>query len=329
MILDRMTKESFMFQLTRRLGLAALCVAALIGTSTTSAQAAPTPQPYLAINRDFPDPSILHADGRYWMYATNSGGVNLPVASAATPYGEWTVIGEGMPTLGAWARTGFTWAPDVSRLDDGSYIDYYTARDVASGRQCVGAAKADNPAGPFAPVGDQPMFCPVDQGGAIDASGFTDSDGTRYVSWKNDGNAIGVPTHLYIQKVAADGVTTIGDPVIALTNDPATEGSLVEAPYLIKHHDRYFLFYSYGAYNNENYTEAYASAPSIDGPWTRGDQPLMSTANMRGAVVGPGGASILGDLVAFHAVTHRPGLVRPAYLINLKWQGMTPTVTAR
>jgi beta-xylosidase len=318
-----------MFHLTRRLGLAALCIAALLGSSSVSAEAAPTPQPYLAIDRDFPDPALLHADGAYWMYSTNSGGLNLPVATATVPYGDWTLVGEGMPTLGAWARTGFTWAPDVVRLDDGSYVVYYTARDIASGRQCVGAASSQSPAGPFVPVGDQPLFCPVDQGGAIDASGFTDTDGTRYVTWKNDGNAIGVPTHLYIQQVAADGVTTIGDPVIALTNDPATEGSLIEAPYLIKHRGTYYLFYSYGAYNNETYTEAYASAPGIDGPWTRGSAPLMTTASMKGSVVGPGGASILGDLVAFHGVTHRPGLVRPTYLINLKWHNNTPVVTVR
>ncbi|GAB3919521.1 hypothetical protein GCM10027613_23600 [Microlunatus endophyticus] len=52
----------------------------------------------------------------------------------------------------------------------------------------------------------------------------------------------------------------------------------------------------------------------------------MSTAAMGGTVVGPGGASILGDLVAFNTVTHQPGLVRPTYLINLEWRGATPTV---
>jgi len=307
------------------LGAAALTVAALISTTLT-AHATTIPQPYLAINQDFPDPSLLHADNKYWLYSTNSGGINLPVSSATDPYGSWGPITEGMPSIGAWARTGFTWAPDVSRLADGTFVLYYTARDNASGRQCIGAAKAADPAGPFVPVGDQSLICTPDQGGSIDASGFTDSDGTRYIAWKNDGNAIGVPTHLYIQQVAADGVTLIGDPQIALTNDPATEGSLIEAPYLILHKGLYYLFYSYGAYNNETYTEAYASAPSINGPWTRGSAPLLSTANMGGTVVGPGGASILGDLVAFHAVTHQPGLVRPTYLINLRWQATTPTV---
>lgn len=314
-----------MSRLTLGLGAAALSVAALI-SSTLTAEASPIPQPYLAIDRDFPDPGLLHADGKYWLYSTNSGGVNLPVSSAADPYGSWSAISEGMPTIGAWAKTGYTWAPDVSELADGTFVLYYTARDIASGRQCIGAAKADNPAGPFVPVGDQALICTPDQGGSIDASGFIDSNGTRYVAWKNDGNAIGVPTHLYLQQVAADGVTLIGDPQVAITNDPATEGSLVEAPYVIKHRSTYYLFYSYGAYDNETYTEAYASAPSINGPWTRGSEPLLSTANMGGTVVGPGGASILGDLVAFHAVTHQPGLVRPTYLINLKWQGATPTV---
>lgn len=316
-----------MSRLTLGLGATAIALGALL-SSTLTAQAAPIPQPYLAIDRDFPDPGLLHANGNYWLYSTNSGGVNLPVSSSTDPYGSWSAISEGMPTIGAWARTGFTWAPDVSQLADGTFVLYYTARDIASGRQCIGAAKADDPAGPFVPVGDQSLICTPEEGGSIDASGFTDSDGTRYIAWKNDGNAIGVPTNLYVQQVAADGVTLIGDPQVAITNDPATEGSLVEAPYLIKHKGRYYLFYSYGAYNNETYTEAYAWASSISGPWTRGGV-FMSTASMKGVVVGPGGASILGDLVAFHAVTHQPGLVRPTYLINLSWSGTTPTVKLR
>jgi beta-xylosidase len=217
----------------------------------------------------------------------------------------------------------------VSQLPDGSFIAYYTARHTASGRQCVGAASADEPSGPFQPIGDTPLYCPVDQGGAIDAAAFVDRDGTRYVTWKNDGNAIGLPTHLYIQRVEDDGTTPVGDPILALTNDPDTEGGLIEAPYVVRHRDRYYLFYSYGSWSNETYTTGYATATDLAGPWERATTPLMTTTSLKGTVIGPGGASFLDDLVTFHGVRHTPEFYRGAYVARLSWRGSTPRVEVR
>lgn len=309
----------------------AVLVTALImvlgGSLPSGAQA--RPQPYLAIDQDFPDPALLPVAGRYWLYSTNSGVGNLPVASASSAYGTYRIHGDGLPVLGAWASPGFTWAPDVTALDDGSYLVYYTARHTESGRQCVGAARSADPGGPFEPIGTEPLYCPVDEGGAIDAAAFVDADGDRYVTWKNDGNAIGLPTHLYIQQVEDDGVTPIGDPIKALTNDPNTEGGLIEAPYLVQHNRRYYLFYSYGSWQNETYTTGYAVAEKLDGPWVRAAQPLMTTQSMKGTVIGPGGASFAGDLVAMHGVVHKPGFYRAAYLAKLSWRGSTPEVRVR
>lgn len=292
------------------------------------------PQPYLAIDQDFPDPALVWADGRYYAYSTNANGANMQVASSEDPYGEWTVEGDGLPTLGPWASEGFTWAPDVTELADGSFLVYYTARHTASGRQCIGAARSASPSGPFTPVGDEPLICPTEEGGAIDAAAFIDVDGTRYVTYKNDGNAIGLPTYLYLQRVADDGVTLIGDPIPAMRNDPDTEGGLIEAPYLVHHRGTYYLFYSYGQWWNETYTTAYAVASSLEGPWTRAAEPLMTTRGMKGSVIGPGGASFLahgarGHLVAFHGVRNNPSFYRAMYLARLDWRGATPVVTVK
>jgi arabinan endo-1,5-alpha-L-arabinosidase len=310
----------------------AALVAALImvfGWSLPSHAQDRRPQPYLAIDQDFPDPALMQAAGRYWLYSTNSAAGNLPVATASAAYGSYRILGDALPKLGKWASTGFTWAPDVTGLDDGSYLVYYTARHTESGRQCVGAARSTDPAGPFEPVGAKPLYCPVAEGGAIDAAAFVDADGNRYVTWKNDGNAIGRPTHLYIQQVEADGVTPIGDPIKALTNDPDTEGGLIEAPYLVQHHRQYYLFYSYGSWQNETYTTGYAVAEKLAGPWVRAKEPLMTTRSMKGAVIGPGGASFAGDLVALHGVVHKPDFYRAAYLARVSWRGSTPEVRVR
>lgn len=292
-------------------------------------------QPYLAIDADFPDPALLRTDdGTYYSYATNEGSGNVPVATATDPFGDWTRLSDALPTLGAWAKEGFTWAPDVTELADGTFLLYYTARDIASDRQCVGAATATDPAGPFTPVGDDPLVCPVDEGGAIDAAAFVDADGTRYLTYKNDGNAIGVPTYLYLQQVGEDGITFVGGRIPLLENDPDVEGGLVEAPYLVKHKKAYYLFYSYGHYWDDTYTTGYAVAKSLHGPYVKADEPLMSTQTMRGKVIGPGGASFLplrkgADLVAFHGVINTPSFHRGMYIAKLKWRGAKPVVVVK
>ena len=53
-------------------------------------------------------------------------------------------------------------------------------------------------AGPFTSSAAQPLICPVSAGGAIDPASFVDSNGTRYVMFKNNGNAVGVADVLQV-----------------------------------------------------------------------------------------------------------------------------------
>ena len=45
-------------------------------------------------------------------------------------------------------------------------------------------------AGPFTSNAARPLICPNATGGAIDPSSFVDANGTRYVVFKNNGNAV-------------------------------------------------------------------------------------------------------------------------------------------
>lgn len=79
----------------------------------------------------------------------------------------------------------------IESQDDGTYVMYYSATTKENAAiHCVGAAKADTVTGPYRPVGDQPLICPMAEGGAIDAAAYNDN-GNRYITWKVDGNAIG------------------------------------------------------------------------------------------------------------------------------------------
>ena len=51
---------------------------------------------------------------------------------------------------------------------------------------CVGAATSATITGPYTPQANA-LYCPIAQGGAIDASWFVDTGGQRYVLYKVDG----------------------------------------------------------------------------------------------------------------------------------------------
>ena len=60
---------------------------------------------------------------------------------------------------------------------------YYSAStSMNTAHHCIGAATSTTILGPYT-AQDDPLFCPLSQGGAIDASGYNDS-GQRYIAYK-------------------------------------------------------------------------------------------------------------------------------------------------
>jgi arabinan endo-1,5-alpha-L-arabinosidase len=287
--------------------------------------------PVFAIDQDFPDPDVIDVDGLYYAYATNTRAVNVQYATSPD-LETWTVsLDDVFPELPAWAETGRTWAPDVAVLPDGRYALYFTAQERESGRQCIGVAVAAAPTGPFVSDEPEPLICPVGEGGAIDASSVVDVDGSRYLVWKNDGNCCGLDTWLRLSTLTADGLGIVGGPVDLIKQTEAWEGDLVEAPVIVRHDDQYALFYSANDYGGENYSMGYALAASIAGPYTKGDEPLFTTALSGGSALGPGGQDVVvapdgGDRIVYHswdpAFSYR-GLIVSA----LEWPDGVPVVT--
>ncbi|KAI9657076.1 MAG: hypothetical protein M1821_003242 [Bathelium mastoideum] len=265
---------------------------------------------------NFPDPSIIQVNSTWYSFATTTGGkVHIQVASSPD-FNNWT-LKEGydaLPNLPSWVDQAHpnTWAPDVNQLDDGSFVMYYTASTAnESNIHCTAAATASSVEGPYTPMGDEPWECSLDMGGAIDPSGFRDTDGTRYVSFKIDGNSVGnggscnngvapiIPTPIMLQKVQSDGVTKVGPAFTILMNEPS-DGPLVEAPSLIRSAGgNYTLFYSSNCFSSTAYDVAYATSPNITGPYTRAGSLFTSRSGM----VSPGSADIDADgtHLLFHA----------------------------
>ncbi len=281
---------------------------------------------------NFPDPGVIRVDGTYYAYGTNGPAGNVPVMTSIDLV-HWVERGDALPTVGAWAQPGNTWAPEVLHTAAGGYVLYYTARSTATGRQCVGRATAQHPEGPFVDESGGPLVCQAEQGGSIDASPFADVDGNLYLYWKNDGNAIGQPTHLYAQRLDPSGLALVGAPAVLLTNGQPWHGHVIEAPQMVRHDGRYYLFYSANAFDSDAYAAGYAACDTPLGPCH--DAPenpiLRTTAQARGpghtyVIEGPDG----NTWILYHAWP--PGAVgsevpgRNLWVDRLDWVDGRPVV---
>ncbi|MGH8793257.1 MAG: glycoside hydrolase family 43 protein [Stackebrandtia sp.] len=240
---------------------------------------------------NFPDPGVLKVDDTYYAYGTNDGVHNVPLLASADLV-HWKRKGDVLPSLGSWATPGFTWAPEVLRTEAGGYVLYYTARSTDTELQCVGAAVADSPHGPFEDTSEGPLICQTDEGGSIDASPFLDSDGKVYLHWKNDGNSKGEATHLYGQRLSDDGLELTGEPVRLLANRSETwHGHVIEAPQMRAHDSKLYLFYSANAYDSDAYSVGYAQCDGPLGPCRDAQEnPILSSGP---GAAGPGHCSIV------------------------------------
>jgi arabinan endo-1,5-alpha-L-arabinosidase len=296
---------------------------AIIGLFVPGTANAATQSPPLVIGQDFPDPSVTQVGSTYYAYSTSSGSGRIPYATAPAATGPWTVKGDALPSKPSWAGNGGFWAPDVSQRSDGKYLMYFAGPSVAQGRMCVGAAVASSPAGPYASVGGAPLVCNASEGGDIDPSSFVDTDGRRYLVYKNDGNAIGAPTIIWLQPVAADGVTMTGGRTELLRNDRPEVGGVIEAPKLVRRPSRYVLFYATGVYSQNTYSTSYGVSGSLTGPYAKAYRPLLTTGSLDGAVQGPGGADVLGAHIFFHGWLANG---RGMYVADLGWANDYPVV---
>jgi beta-xylosidase len=242
--------------------------------------------------RDFPDPFVVSAGGSYFAFATNAGATNVQVMSS-TDLAHWETQPDGLPSLPAWALRGFTWAPTVLPRA-GGYVLYYTVRDRASGRQAISLGYSSLPGGPYVDATRSPLVYQVALGGSIDASPFVDLDGTAYLIWKADSNAIGQPSSVWIQPLDEDGLTLTGAPGRLLSYDAPWENPLIEAPSLVHEGGTYYLFYSANWWNTDRYAIGYATSGNVLGPYTKVTTggPWFSSDD---AVAGPGGQEWFTD----------------------------------
>lgn len=81
---------------------------ALVGTTIA--------EPFLALNNDFADPSLIQTSGGYYAFATSGNGVNAQVATSSD-FNTWSLLSgtDALPgPFPSWiASPPAIWAPDV------------------------------------------------------------------------------------------------------------------------------------------------------------------------------------------------------------------------
>lgn len=334
---------------------AALLATTLFGTvGAVENRGSPMP------NVNFPDPTVIHAEEKWWAFATpeNAKLPHIPMA-VSDDYKTWRMVKnadgslwDALPKLPKWVRNAdkddkphALWAPHISKLDDGSYLLYYAAGLQGTvSTHCISAAKSNTIKGPYKAIGDKIITCPKNSQGAFDISEFKDwkykgdwglptvqggktsvrrencpqkvdgkcgnswfdakwseggYGGKRYIVYKHQSADRTTKTPLTLHEVKADGITTVGKPVVLLDWKEGDFGS-IEAPSIYKTPaGKYVLMYSKGNTAMAHYTASYAVADNVKGPYVRkGD--LLKTGVF--GLNAPGGGEITwnGERMVFH-----------------------------
>jgi beta-xylosidase len=327
-----------------------LCVGAsvMVGCAATTASASTGADPLepatlldpgvvITPGSDVPDPFIMTVAGLYFMFASQEQffGANVPVM-VSTSLERWAPSDlDAMPKLPPWAAPGFTWSPDVRRID-GRYVMWFNAAVAGQGFgrvKCIGVATATSVIGPYVSHATAPAVCQLGDLGSIDPRTFLDPEGRLWLLWKSDDNAdVAGSAHskIFIQRLARSGLRLLGRPRELMTADLAWEGRIVEAPDMVFAAGRYWLFFSGNWFNQPAYAIGVASCSGPTGPCAPATLGPWFASNAEG--LGPGEESLFYDgsrwwmLYAPAAVNYEDPTPRPAAMARLVFDPSGPAV---
>lgn len=205
------------------------------------------------------DPAAMVYNDTVYLYTGHDEGVNYYNMNdwqvfSTTDMVNWTSHGEIFNVSNiSWSK-GDAWAGEVEERNGKFY--FYFCTEHKNGGKALGVAVADSPTGPFVDARGSALVTNnmTTQVGIswddIDPTVFVDDDGQAYIYWGNSA--------CYYAKLK-DNMTELDG---GITYVPLPD--YTEAPYIHKKGDTYYLTYAHGWWEQI----AYATAPSITGPWT-------------------------------------------------------------
>ncbi|MBP0988720.1 MAG: family 43 glycosylhydrolase, partial [Oscillospiraceae bacterium] len=258
---------------TIRIGIAAgamICLGALAQTSVLDASAH---NPIVQTSFT-PDPAPVVFGDELWVFT----GCDKEGSSYYTMTGwqafstkdmqNWTDHGMILKdTDFSWCNANDAWASQCIERN-GKYYFYFTTTNKGGGGRAIGVGVADKPEGPYKDVLGKPLAGP--NWDYIDPTVIIDDDGQAWLMFGN-------PKCYYV-KLKEDMVTLDGQiqafPMTTEAFGPGQKNGCGygEGPWIYKHKDLYYLVYAcfYGSDGGES--QAYATAPTVTGPWKFGNQ---------------------------------------------------------
>ncbi len=254
---------------------------------------------------DLGDPFILPVAGpgqeaHFVAFGTGDWPARVPTARSSD-LTNWQEGPDALPQLPAWAapdpKNSFSWAP--AALDTGhGFVLYVSLPDAQSGQECIGAATSAVAEGPYNAVGDGPLLCQHEMGGSIDPTVTRDRAGKLHMLWKNDGNAMNLPSSIWEQALTDDGLGVVGPIHRLLTASRPWQGAVIEEPGVIPASDGgWWLFYSGNFFDKPEYATGLAHCATLEGPCTEAsDAPVLTTAQLnQPEQFAPGGLETFRD----------------------------------
>lgn len=276
------------------------------------------------------DPAlIIDDDGTWYVYSTGlvnrENGGTIQVWSSHDEGTTWEYTGTVWEQIPAWIDEHFSdgelpgnlWAPEIYE-HDGTYYLYYSASRFG-GNNSLTALATNTTLDP-----EHPDYEWVDQGlvvsspatgldpnnpgktfNAIDAGIVEGEDGKPYMAIGSFWYGIFL---VPIEWPSGKPVENWQSQTVNIA-DRFMPGNPIEAPYITKNGDYYYLFVSFDSCcrgGNSTYKIAVGRSKSVKGPYLDKDGRDMFggggtvVLDAHGAITGPGGQSVFGDYLAFH-----------------------------
>ena len=265
---------------------------------------------------DAHDPVAAFCDGRYYVFTTGMG------IMSSDDLTHWRFEGRVLEETPEWAADkgfrGMPWAPDV-QFHDGLYYVYYSYSHFGRNLSAIGVAtnKTLNPESPDYRWEDRGMIVESvpgrDEWNAIDANVIVDENGTGWLAfgsfWRGikmfrldeTMTRIAEPQEWYPLCRRPEGTTKkVSGGEDGIEHDPRGRDfdpgdGAVEAPFIFRHGDWYYLFVSYdlccrGAAST--YNVVVGRAAEVTGPYL--DREGKSLMDGAGTVVARGNGRYSG-----------------------------------
>ena len=211
------------------------------------------------------DPFIFEDDGKFYIYATASKGVDAYYAEDL--FGEWTYKGIVTDFEGA---KNF-WAPSVIKIDGAYYM--YASCEYENNRQLLRVFKSSSPLGPFVHI--KTLFDYF----SIDSHVVQNENGLFLWFAKNNTETDRIGTRIFIVRLLTptelenDGkemiVPTFDEEFFTPSCTPERKWHTIEGPTYFYEDGYHYVMYSGGCYLDDTYHVGYAYCKSDETDLTK------------------------------------------------------------